>query len=125
MPTPNLPAFDNAKTYVFSGMALNRLMNELRRITPRAGLGLNATETVDGIVLTVNGNTDGETTEGSGLNAGVTGFCVWDYEDSVTATTFWQEFRDGVCINASSEPAPYDPVPTGETVLFRFPIVVP
>ena len=61
MPTPNLPSFDNAKTYVFSGMALNRLMSELRRITPRAGQGLNATETVNGIVLTVNGNDDGNT----------------------------------------------------------------
>lgn len=55
MPAPNLPVFDNGKTYVFGGMALNRLMAEIRRITPRAGNGLNSTETVSGIVLSANG----------------------------------------------------------------------
>ena len=54
MPAPNLPVFDNGKTYVFGGMALNRLMSEIRRITPRAGNGLNSTETVSGIVLSAN-----------------------------------------------------------------------
>ncbi len=113
----DLPNFDNSKVYALSGRTLNKFVRQIRRIIPLAGDGLQSNETPDGVQLSIARAYDDR--------EGVTGFCIWDYEDSVTATTFWQEFRDGILVNASSEPAPFDPASPGDTVLFRFPIVVP
>lgn len=53
---------------------------------------------------------------------GVTGFCIWEYEDNTTATTFWQEFQNGILVATGEEPSPYDP---GDPKLFVLPILIP
>lgn len=50
---PQLPTFDAARVYLMTGSMLNRIMDAIRSIVPRAGSGLEELETKTGIELSV------------------------------------------------------------------------